>query len=369
MGTTNSNIKPTVTIVMPFYNHKEDVMSMVESIAKGKWTQWQLLAIDDGSTDGTAECLHNTYAHDPRVEVIRRSRMPKGAQTCRNMGLDMAKGKYIVFFDSDDLVAEDCLQVRVTEMENNEDVDFMVFPSGVMANGNTISDAHPYCYGFDIYKDDIAAFAMRQLPFIVWNNIYRTESLRRCRLRWCEQLLSLQDADFNISAMAAGLKYRYAHVPQDYFYRIDSSGSVSKKIEHKKHADSHLMACERMIRTVRETWGDRYDRYLYQGTLTIYNARMSGKGIDSLFAQRMADMMARYCPWYATLLNCQRRMSQWLGYVIPKKTARQIPMAFFLAAQQWRIRQKTNAIAKILSANHDANKVDLPRHAQAKETY
>ena len=50
----NNDIQPIVTIVMPFYNHKEDVMNMVESIAKGKWTKWQLLAIDDGSTDGTA---------------------------------------------------------------------------------------------------------------------------------------------------------------------------------------------------------------------------------------------------------------------------------------------------------------------------
>ena len=349
----NNDIQPIVTIVMPFYNHKEDVMNMVESIAKGKWTKWQLLAIDDGSTDGTAECLHNGYANDPRVEVISRNRMPKGAQTCRNMGLDMAKGKYIVFFDSDDLVSEECLKVRVAEMERNEDMDFMVFPSGVMVNGQPNTEPHPYCYGFDIYKDDTAAFAMRQLPFIVWNNIYRTESLRRCQLRWCEQLLSLQDADFNIAALAAGLKYKYANVAQDYFYRIDSSGSVSKKIEHKNHADSHLLACERMIKTVKVTWGDRYDCYLYRGALTIYNARMSGKGIDSHFAQKMVDMMRQYCPWQATILNWQRKISEWLGYVIPPKTARQIPMVFFLIAQQWRIRQKTKAIDHILKqTNH-----------------
>lgn len=338
-----------VTIVMPFYNHKEDVMRMVESIVNGTWTQWQLLAIDDGSTDGTAECLQDCYAREPRVRVIRRERMPKGAQTCRNMGLDMAEGEYIVFFDSDDLVSADCLKVRVEEMERNEDADFMVFPSGIMSGGAPISGPHPYCYGFDIYKDDVAALAMRQLPFIVWNNIYRTERLRQCGLRWCEQLLSLQDADFNISALAAGLRYRYAHVAQDYYYRIDSSGSVSKKIENKNHADSHLISCERMIKTVKDTWGSRYDRYLYRGALTIYNARMTGKGIDSGFAHRMADMMRPYCPCYARLLDLQRTTSEILSHVIPQKVARQIPMAGFLIAQQRRIRQKVNAITKILT--------------------
>ena len=106
----------------------------------------------------------------------------------------------------------------------------LVFPSGIYQKEHFLRIAHPYVYGYKIFEDDIAQFSKRQLPFIVWNNIYRTSSIRKHGLKWDDHLLSLQDADFNISSIACGLRYAYAtNAKADYGYRIASESSVSKK--------------------------------------------------------------------------------------------------------------------------------------------
>lgn len=104
-------------------------------------------------------------------------------------------------------------------------------------------------YGYKIFDDDIAQFSKRQLPFIVWNNIYRTSSLRKYGLKWDVRLLSLQDADFNISSLVCGMKYTYAiNAKADYGYRIASESSVSKNIQGVRHVSSHLYATKKCMR-------------------------------------------------------------------------------------------------------------------------
>ena len=95
---------PKLSIVMPFYNPKEMVAEMLDSILANDYYDWELLAIDDGSTPETIGYLKH-YEEDDRIQFVRRTSEPKGAQTCRNMGLHLARGEYIIFFDSDDYVA------------------------------------------------------------------------------------------------------------------------------------------------------------------------------------------------------------------------------------------------------------------------
>ena len=76
------------------------------------------------------------FAKDERMHYLHRNREPKGPQTCRNIGLENARGEFIIFFDSDDQVFPFTLKKRVEALRSREDLDFMVFPSGVLFNGN-----------------------------------------------------------------------------------------------------------------------------------------------------------------------------------------------------------------------------------------
>lgn len=339
----------SLSIIMPVFNHCGDVSTMIGSIIANDFKDWELLAVDDGSNEDTLQMLERYAEADARIRIVRRSRQPKGAQTCRNIGLEMARGEYVIFFDSDDYVPSYCLRQRMEAIQKRADLDFMVFPSGVYVDDKLMVEAHPYDFGFHIVEDDVKMFASRRLPFVVCNNIYRIESLRCNNLTWDVNLLSLQDADFNISALAAGLRYAYADdALKDYGYRIFTTSSISKKINTQAHVDSHVRANSKMYDAVRRIGGKRYDNSLYDGMLRIYNSGMTGKGINLSLAEALADSVSKRCPYHSRLLKLQIRLTLLLQKLLPARLARQLPVAAYLLREaRWR-KKKTVIINSLI---------------------
>lgn len=340
-------IFPMLSIVMPVYNKLGQTLYMIESIRANRFQLWELLVVDDGSDEDTITVLNQLSCKDSRIKIIRRNRSPKGAQTCRNIGMEQAKGKYIIFFDNDDYVLPYCLETRVGAMESNPLLDFMVFPTGVIIDDVYTDVAHQSSYGYPIYKDDLDAFARRQLPFVVWNNIYRVDSLRMANIKWDENLLSLQDADFNVRTIVAGLKYSYFDCPADLGYRIGQrKESVSKKFASLSHKNSTLYAIEKYYRMYKDYSGDKYNSALYNGVLFLYNRAMAD-GIDVEYARLMVQAVKRNSIFYGTLLSLAVRSSMILQTIMPNKYARQIPMVPYLIEYRHRIKDKITKIRKL----------------------
>lgn len=85
------------------------------------------------------------------------------------------------------------------------------------------------------------------MPFVGWTNIYKYESIIRYDLYWDENILSLQDTNYNFQAIVKGLKYEYAiEVPIDYFWRGPSDNNISNKINSNQHTNSHLYLIEKI---------------------------------------------------------------------------------------------------------------------------
>ncbi len=343
-------LRTSLSIIMPVFNHRDEVRTMIDSILANDFNAWELLAVDDGSGEDTLQLLESYAAADSRIRVVRRSRQPKGAQTCRNMGLEMARGEFVIVFDSDDYIAPYCLRQRVEMLSKRPELDFMVFPSGVYVDEKFVTAPHPYDFGYRVAKDDVRMFASRRLPFIVWNNIYRTESLRRNRLSWDTGLLSLQDADFNISAIAAGLRYDYANALQDYGYRLFTTSSISKKISTQAHVESHARANSNMYDAVRRIVGIRYDSYLYDGMLSIYNSGMTGKGLNLSLAEALVNSVRERNLSHSRMLKWQIRITLLLQKLLPARFARQLPVAIYLLKNAcWR-KKKVALIRKLINA-------------------
>ena len=339
----------TLSIVMPVFNRVDLVKQMVDSILQNSFQQWELWAVDDGSSEENVNILSDYFSVDSRIHYIKRNLEPKGAQTCRNIGLEKAQGKYIIFLDSDDRILPSCLETRVEALNNRDDLDFMVFPSGVIVNDEYSSSKHlKYSYGFPIFRDDYDAFARRVLPFVVWNNIYRTQSLRSAKISWDTRLLSLQDADFNLQTMFAGLKYDYSSCPPDIGYRIDASaGSVSKKINSVEHRASIIYAITKFYKMYQSCYGHKYDRALYNGVLHLYNHIMTDKFVG-VFADEMCASVYTYSKFYGSLFKVQILATKALRLFLPDKLARQIPMACHLIGYVARMKKKQKDIRKIV---------------------
>ena len=107
-----------VSIVMPVYNSAETLRESVESVSAQTWSQWELLLVDDGSTDSSKTLISELAASDPRIHSLFLKEN-KGAALARNEAVRIAKGRYIAFLDSDDLWSPTKLDAQMATMKAN----------------------------------------------------------------------------------------------------------------------------------------------------------------------------------------------------------------------------------------------------------
>jgi len=100
-----------ISIIIPVFNRENLIEFTINSIRNQSYENFECLLIDDGSTDKTLEVMWKCVKNDNRFKILKREeKYPKGPSGCRNMGLDIAQGEYIQFFDSDDLMHPDHLR-------------------------------------------------------------------------------------------------------------------------------------------------------------------------------------------------------------------------------------------------------------------
>lgn len=96
---------PALSVIVPVYNAETYLKTCIESILNQSWKDFELLLIDDGSTDSSPQICDQFALHDHRVHVVHQKNA--GAAAARNHGLDLASGSYITFVDSDDYIDSD----------------------------------------------------------------------------------------------------------------------------------------------------------------------------------------------------------------------------------------------------------------------
>ena len=120
---TNSNAYPTVSIILPTYNRANYIMEAIDSVLQQTYANWDLLVVDDGSTDNTVELVKQIT--DERVECLHTPARLWATGT-RNFGLKNVKGELVAFIDSDDLWAATKLQKQVDAFGQYPDAGFCV---------------------------------------------------------------------------------------------------------------------------------------------------------------------------------------------------------------------------------------------------
>jgi len=119
----NEPTMPLVSIGMPCYNVSADVERAIRSIQDGLYSNWELVCVDDGSTDSTPEILNRIASCDARVKVYRQHN--GGVSKARNSCIEHAHGKYLAWVDPDDTVEPEFLD-RIISLMENEQADYCV---------------------------------------------------------------------------------------------------------------------------------------------------------------------------------------------------------------------------------------------------
>lgn len=109
---------PLVSVILPLYNRKAFIGRCAASVMSQTFSDWELVIIDDGSTDGPEAVLADLQAKDERIRIIRQPN--GGVSSARNAGLTAARGKYIQFLDSDDELLPSALEYAVGEMRRTQ---------------------------------------------------------------------------------------------------------------------------------------------------------------------------------------------------------------------------------------------------------
>jgi glycosyltransferase involved in cell wall biosynthesis len=138
---------PLISIMIPTYNRIQYVTRAIEAIQRQAFTEWELIVVDDGSTDGTAEVLPAIVAEDARIQYVRQ--MNAGVSVARNTGMAAMHpdSRYIMFHDDDDWLTDDALECLSTLAGAFPDAPAVVGLSRHCDDNGYSTDTLDRCYG------------------------------------------------------------------------------------------------------------------------------------------------------------------------------------------------------------------------------
>ncbi len=115
----NNSVPPKISIITCFLNVEQYLEEMIESVLQQEYENWELLLIDDGSTDNSTSIAKKYVSRYPGKIIYREhnGHSNRGASASRNVGIDMATGEFIAFLDADDVWLPDLLSCLLTLMQ------------------------------------------------------------------------------------------------------------------------------------------------------------------------------------------------------------------------------------------------------------
>ena len=146
---------PEVSVIIPVYNSEKFLLETVQAVINQSYTDWELILVDDGSTDNSSVICNNFKNIDSRIKVINKKN--EGVSSSRNLGINIARGEFIMFVDPDDTLEEDAL--------------------GYLYNLTNTYNSDVSCYRMQTYKNGISKTNININEEI---KIYKNSSMIKC---------------------------------------------------------------------------------------------------------------------------------------------------------------------------------------------
>jgi glycosyltransferase involved in cell wall biosynthesis len=140
-----------ISVIVPVYNVENYIRKCVDSICNQTYKDLEIILVDDGSTDKSGKICDECKAKDNRIKVIHKEN--SGPSEARNMGLDIAKGEYISFIDSDDYICADMLEILLDSL-NRTSSDIAMCDFACVYDGNEVQQSHDGKVVEKVYEND-----------------------------------------------------------------------------------------------------------------------------------------------------------------------------------------------------------------------
>lgn len=222
---------PKISIIMPVYNKQDYIQRSLDSVLNQDFSDFELIAIDDGSTDNSLKVLEEYGRKDSRIRVIHTEN--HGVSHARNVGLDHISGEWIQFLDADDYIDQKYLR-NVQPVLNEDQID-IVFSSFCKVNkaGEVLDTVKTEYVGTQSGDKLLDSFLQHQRKNgyygFISNKLLHRRLLDKTNARFCENLKLAEDLDFFLQ-MYPFVKVSY-YTEDNSFYYLQTDDSLSKDLD------------------------------------------------------------------------------------------------------------------------------------------
>lgn len=194
---------PEVSIIIPSFNRCIYISETLQSVIAQSFKNWECIIVDDGSTDNTIDIVKKFCENDSRFKLIHRpQKRPKGANTCRNIGIQSSKGFFVNFLDSDDILYPQKIEIQLNLFNSNE-IDFCVCQTEFFGS---IDSTNKLWNENLLSTDKINSFIQKKIGWSTNAPLWKKSALEALG-PFDERLQNGQDFEFHIRALIKGLNY------------------------------------------------------------------------------------------------------------------------------------------------------------------
>lgn len=189
-------VKNLVSIVIPVYNAEQYLDRCIQSVINQTYKYIEVILINDGSRDNSQLICEKYVKRDNRVQLINIQN--RGPSAARNIGINISKGQFIQFIDSDDYLESNMIKVLVEEIKNN--AQWVICGYRSIHDNNYIIDRKPSIGYFDniAFKNEFAVLYEKLFFQYLWNKIYLSDIIKSNNISFNEEVKRGEDIIFNI---------------------------------------------------------------------------------------------------------------------------------------------------------------------------
>ncbi len=239
------------SIVVPIYNVEKYLPQCIESVLAQTYKNFELILVNDGSTDTSKEICENYQRKDSRIKLINK--FNEGLPAARNTGINTAKGDYLMHLDGDDFWHRETLK-NIYELIGKSKVDICFGNSrnDFYSENKVVEKIFFLTKEIENYSsEELIRFFMNanhDIPIAAWHNAYRLDFLNENKIRYDGTLTWGEDTDVFYNILDKFKTYSVIDFPF-YFYRKDNANAMTKVIS-KKNLLSNIQVIEK--------WSDYY---------------------------------------------------------------------------------------------------------------
>lgn len=253
-----------LSVIIPVYNVEPYLEQCLDSVVNQTYKNLEIICINDGSTDNSLKILEKYQKKDSRIKLINQKN--KGLSEARNAGLDVAKGEYIAFVDSDDYLELNAYEEAMNVVLQDKTIDLVEFKINTFAENDgqiNINRAR----GISRYYENM--FLTKQHAIVVWNKVFKAEIINKTNMRFIPNLI--HEDNFFTNAYLLFKEKSFFINSLFYNYRIRTQSIIGEQIksDYKKKMDLYynydaLVDFARMHNIYEQKKDYIYSRYIGQ---------------------------------------------------------------------------------------------------------